>query len=609
MEKEEAKARTQRFTDTFGDFLDKYEEANPEWMRIGLLQILYGAIENLKRVIEDPEEKEITWERPVTELRYPVQADWEKLEPLYFSLTAADLEDPERLQEAFVKGFMTVKEVYVLRGLTREILVILKGGKAHYKVPLYLDKKLDKLPKKDRDRRLERILKPVKKTIRLPLYDDDPSGKRQMKACLAFRFSPCVLDVDEERAYYPIVIGLELRSPKPGGADAGLVSEILEALLRGTEEAIPKEDMGFLKEPRPEPTARPVTKEASLVKVGLHAELQKFGHKPDLRQADLFSTLLPKTREEIEEKKVEAVGLDITQAQNQALFAIQKLMSATDYLGNLPGRIAKADGFSFEGFLPSLGFTPSQYLEAYGATKFTGPDGIEVFSGKQREDAMRALKDLAYKPVLWVYRRTYWTNVDGKRELKVDRIEKISPILMITQGWKGLTKYEDQALDRRQPTAATDEKLMKIAVELAPIFIQDINTYFILKPANCLQEISIRFPHKRPMVIAQFIEWLIAENEIKQRKNAPQIIEVGLDVIASALRLEPLIRQNRWDRIRQIVRKTCLIAKELGYLISFETIQGKTKELERLVLNPEKFSRVREIAAERKRLDAGSSDT
>jgi hypothetical protein len=397
------------------------------------------------------------------------------------------------------------------------------------------------------------------------------------------------------------------------GSLAGISEEVLaklgESLALGLKDVLPPEEFNYLVGVGPEPPAPPTAKSKALVKVSYHSEMQKFGHKPDLRQADLFSTLLPKTREEIEEKKVEVVGLDISKAQNQALFAIQKLMSATDYLGNLPGRIAKADGFSFEGFLPSLGFTPSQYLEAYGATKFTGPDGVERFSGKQRDEAMAALIALAYKPVLWVYRRTYWTNVDGKRELKVDRIEKISPILMITQGWKGLTKYEDQALDRRQPTAATDEKLMKIAVELAPIFIQDINTYFILKPADCLQEISIRFPYRRSRFIGRFVEWLIAQNEIKQRKDAPQIIEVGLDVIAYALRLESLIRQNRWDRIRQTVRKVYRTAKELGYLVSFETIQGKTKELERLVLNPEKFSRVREIAAERKRLDAGSSDT
>jgi hypothetical protein len=36
--------------------------------------------------------------------------------------------------------------------------------------------------------------------------------------------------------------------------------------------------------------------------------------------------------------------------------------------------------------------------------------------------------------------------------------------------------------------------------------------------------------------------------------------------------------------------------------LSYSTIQGQTKELERLELNPEKFERIRKIEEERERL-------
>jgi hypothetical protein len=589
MNEEEVKARAQRFMDTFGDFLDKYEEANPEWMRIGLLQILYGAIENLKRVIEDPKEKEITWETPLTELRYDVQADWEKVEPLYFRLTSADLEDPERLQETFVKGFMTVKEVYILRQLTREILVILKGGKVFYKVPLSLDKKLDKLPKKDRARRIERILKPVTKITKFA-YDLPPVGKKRARVYLAFQFNPCVLNVDEKQAYYPIVIGLDFRGIRPEDIDAETRAEFLKALLQGTEEAIPKEDLDFLKGPRPEPTARPVTKETPLVKAGLHTELQKFGHKPDPRQPGLFDRLLDETKEEIEKKDVDVIGIDITPAQEQALFGLQTLLTRTNYRGNLPGEMIDDRSFRFRGYLPALEFTPAQYLEAYGLKKHLTGRGKEEYDYKDRAEALQALVDLAKKPFLFVYKKEYRTE---KGELRIDRIETIDTLIKIIRGWEALTKKEDSALDRGASTGATDDKLKAIAIKPAPILVQDIDNYFLLKPANYIQEINLRYPwpNRPSRFTLGLINWLIAQAELKRRHRQPLIIEQSLETIAYALRMDAWIKTRQLKRIRQILTKGYKIAQELGYLLSYGTVRGQTKDLERLELNPEKFGR------------------
>jgi len=593
MTQDEVKEKFNRFMETFGDFLDKYEKANPEWMRIALLQILYGAIENLKRVIEDPEEKEITWETPLTELCYDVQADWKKVEPLYFRLTSADLEDPERLQEAFVKGFMTVRDVYILRQLTREILVILKGGKVFYKVPLSLDKKLDKLPKKERARRIERILKPVTKITRFRLYEIPLAGKRKMKGYLALQFNPCVLNVDERRAYYPIIIGLEFRGLKPKDTDAGTVSDILKALLKGTEEAIPKEDLDFLKRPRPEPTARPVTKEAPLVKASLHTELQKFGHRPDPRQPGLFDRFLDETKKEIEKRDVDVIGIDITPAQEQALFGLQTLLTRTNYKGNLPGEMIDDRGFRFKGYLPALEFTPAQYLEAYGLKKHLTGRGKEEYDYKDRAEALQALIDLAKKPFLFVYKREYRTE---KRELRIDRVETIDTLIKIIRGWEALTKKEDSALDRGASTEATDEKLKAIAIRPAPILVQDIDRFFLLKPANYIQEINLRYPwpNRPSRFTLSLINWLITQAELKRRNRQPLIIEQSLETIAYALRMDAWIRTRQFKRIRQILTKGYKIAQELGYLLSYRTVQGQTKDLERLELNPEKFSRARE---------------
>jgi hypothetical protein len=625
MTREEFEAKSSRFMDSFRAFLEKYEEANPEWMTVTLLQIVYKAILQLKGLIENPEEKRITWENPFTELQYPVLADWKKVEPHYFELTGEDLigqgglsgEKPEldysklteeerkardRLLEKFVDGFITVKEVYVFRLLTKEILIVIKNGRPGYKLPVALDKKISKAPKEERARRIERK---ITKPARLKFLDFPIKGKRRGRAYLIFQVGPCVLSVDEKRAYYPVVIGLDFTGFKPKDLDEEARTALLDAILEGAKAAIPEENLDFLREPRPEPIVKPVSKEAPLVKVGLHAELQKFGHRPPAKQLGLFDSLLDETVKEITEKSIEVVGLDITPAQNQALFAIQKLLTKTNYRGNLPGQEIESKAFKFSGYLPGLEFSPAQYLEAYGVRKYKTSRGWEEYSGEERGDALRALIDLAKKSYLLVYRRKYWINEKGKREERIDRIETIAPLFRIIRGWEALTKYEDKTLDRGQSTRTTDEKLKAIAIEPAPILVQDIKSYFVLKPANYIQEINLLYPWpNRPSKFTfRLIDWLIAQAEFKRRHKQPLIIEENFVEIAYNLRMDVYIKTNQLKRVRQILNKSYRVAKELGYLLSHSTIQGQTKELDRLELNPEKFSRVREIEEERERLE------
>lgn len=588
----EFKDQAAKFLAGLWEFTDKYEEHNPEWMSSTLFQILYQAIENLKRVLEDPAETEVTWERPLTELRYPVEADWEKVEPLYFHLTPEDLADPERARATFRRSFFSVKELWILRNVTREILVILKGGKGYYKLPLAVDKKLAKLSKPERARRLERILRPITKISRFPLYEI-PHGKRTLKGYLVFQFQPCVLNVDEKQAYYPLVIGLEFRGHTALDLSEEDRAGLLSAFLTGLEELIPKDDLAFLRKPRPEPEARPVTKEAPLVKVGLHAELQKFGHKPDPRQPGLFDRLMDDSLRKDIEKKVEVIGIDITPSQEQALHALQTLLTRTGYKGNLPSETIDDKGFKFRGRLPALEFSPASYLEAYGLKKRLTARGKEEYSPEDRAQALQALVDLAKKQFLFVYKREYRTE---KGEPRIDRVEVIATLIEIMRGWEALTRKESAHLDQGTPTRATDKKLTAIAIRPAPILVQDIDSYFLLKPANYIQEINLRYPwpNRPSRYTLSFINWIIAQAELKRRNRQPLVIEWTLEAIAYALRMDAFIKSRQFKRIRATITKAYKIAQELGYLLSYSTVQGQTGDLERLELNPERFKRPRD---------------
>lgn len=124
-----------------------------------LMALLRGGLESLKHYIEDPEEKEVSWENPWTELRYPVEWDWEegdlvRLRPEdYSEETLAPItdalkkgEDPFKVAPDAVQRLGLAMLVHahgeqqVLFGLTHEVAVhVQDGAQAAY---FFLDPKL-----------------------------------------------------------------------------------------------------------------------------------------------------------------------------------------------------------------------------------------------------------------------------------------------------------------------------------------------------------------------------------------------------------------------------------------------------------------------------------
>lgn len=230
--------------------------------------------------------------------------------------------------------------------------------------------------------------------------------------------------------------------------------------------------------------------------------------------------------------------------------------------------------------------------------------GKEEFSGEERRQAIEALAQLDEKLFIFSYERKYWIpTTKGEKELVSDVIETKDKIIKIIRGWEALTKKEASSLREGRSTSDIDKKLKAIVLRPAPILVQDIERYFILKPANCYQEIRLLYPHASKFV-SRFIELLITQAEMKRRHKQPLIIEENFDEIAINLRMESYRKTKQYKRIRQILNKCYKTAKELGYLLNYSTIRGETKELDRLELNPDKFKRVKEIEAQQKEIEA-----
>lgn len=625
MDEQEFKAKFDKFDKIFNEFLNKYMETNPELARITASQLIQSAILSLKHYIENPEDKEVTWDNPCIELEYTVEAEeGEDIFSHYFSkVTEPNLQEPKQLMEMVAKGFLITKTLTAFAVLTENIAILREKDKEEVLLPADTIAKLEKLSQEEKQKALEEIQEKffgyerkgevVKSpTLSIPfqgIVTDAKGRKRKFKCVLFLDFKPLIINVDARRIYYPLTVGLDCYSGyKPTRWSEKDRQKFWNKLLKIIKDATPEEKLDFKPEPLPEPRVKPVSKGTQLVKTSLHVELQKFGKRPKPEQGVLFDLADKELKKQVQEHKIEVVGVDLSQAQTKALFAIQRLLHETNYKGNLIGKEVHGDNsFRFSGYLPALKFSPAQYFEVYGVGKRETSRDKWEFNANERTEALKALRDLHEKRFLFHYERRYWiNNKQGRREERFDIIQTIRPLITITQGYEALTRPERDTVRSGEITQDIEDKLRLIAIEPCPILMDQIDTYFVLKPANCYQEIKLLAPHASKYVY-HFIDYLITQAELKRRNNLDLTIKISLEELAYKLRMDSWLKRQQWKQIRGGLNKCYETAKQLGYLLDYKTAQGNTKTVEELILNSEKYKKVKEIAEEIKQIEAQES--
>lgn len=341
------------------------------------------------------------------------------------------------------------------------------------------------------------------------------------------------------------------------------------------------------------PTTKTTNEKTFYVRTSLHTEFRKLGKRPKERK-NIFDNLDDKVKEGKETQNIEIVGIENTKAQDKALFAIQKLLENTDYKGNSVGqKLRKGNDFKMDKvILPVLRISRAQYLEAYGVKKHKTSRGKKEFSGREKERAFEALYDLSNKKYLFYYERKYWKkNNKGKDEECYDLICTIKPLIILSEGYEGLTQQERDKVKSGENSKENDIKPKYLEIVSSPILIDQISSYFLLKPANYYQEIKLLFPHASKFTY-RFIDYLFTQAGIKIRKNMGWVIEINYLKLAYKLRMNKYIESRQWKRIKEILKKCYEIAKKLNYLSSYKTVPGVKDEKEILELNPGKFSKM-----------------
>lgn len=309
----------------------------------------------------------------------------------------------------------------------------------------------------------------------------------------------------------------------------------------------------------------------SYFRAGKWAELQKFGYKDETKQLLLGedSDLLDM------EQKVEVFGLALSVSEDKALHAIQKLLDQTGYRGNIPGEERQITAFKWQGYLPRLSTTYSEYYEAYGLS----PAGDGRYHGAQAQEALLALKSLTETRRV-CYKRDKWIGSGKDRRMDTDIIRATAPLITILEGFRDLDAKEAETI--LSGGDLPNKRQTRLLIEPSALLVDQIDTFFLLKPTALHAEIQSLMPGKRyAPTIPRFISYLLTID-----MPAPHISRSSL---ARTLRLDYLIDQRKPTALDKRIREALDIALELRYLLEYEIKPVSKKEaLIELRLNPEK---------------------
>jgi hypothetical protein len=243
-----ARQKLERFVEALGHTLDSYEKAHPTWFTDTVFELIEGGLHSLRHYLEDPRDKSLTWSNLVTELRYPVEWDWEAwrsrrpgaLLHIFGRFTSKEVGSKKRAIRKLVSIAIQCRNVFVLNALTKNAAWEKRRNRWTPIMPPETGQALAKMSPARQRRALDELYKPFSiGTFDLEFDADsirqgDPVPKSVMRALakgkqamefppltfsgtvddtpftfsLIAQFRPFIVDVTNREAYFPILVGL-----------------------------------------------------------------------------------------------------------------------------------------------------------------------------------------------------------------------------------------------------------------------------------------------------------------------------------------------------------------------------------------------------------------
>jgi len=315
-------------------------------------------------------------------------------------------------------------------------------------------------------------------------------------------------------------------------------------------------------------------------RASMHTEQQKFSLETNSRQLILG--------EDTDSLDTISYGLDLTESQDRALHAVQRLLSASNYQGDGQIPLNSAEFKISNSYLPYLSMSYSEYYQAYGLE----PAGDGRYRGAQAKQAREALESLT--AMRWLRYKKPTGKYDKKGKPLYDLITVKKPLIQLQflDCYHDLTEEDIQKIASGQelPEEKQAGRVTKILLLPSPILVDEIDSFYLLKPSGLHDEIKALYPGRRiSRYNSLFIELLLTV-------DIP-VMKIGKETLARKLNMDSWIESRQKSRIDERIQEVLNTAQELDFLLDHEE---QSTGLLILRLNPERCSRVRAKLARKK---------
>jgi hypothetical protein len=275
---------------------------------------------------------------------------------------------------------------------------------------------------------------------------------------------------------------------------------------------------------------------------------------------------------------IDRFGVDLTDIQSRVMEGILRGFSETNYKGNInpQGKEEISDQYSgnipetykYINEIPRLRATQTQLLDWAGVNK-------NSIASVTR--ALEALNDLGTTQFCFYYDRLAFSK-DGVPSADKDGKWKKEQVVAV-----------DTLFTIKKVTQQNSETLSYYEITPSPIFLDQIEGYFILIPFKWREEVRKLVGNKKASAYTfRFLLFLRYQYELKRRSTNRNMNQIkwSPEEIAIAIKMPDSIYKRKKERRDEILENAYSVAKKLGYLSEYE----RFGYLDVLTFNDQKYS-------------------
>jgi hypothetical protein len=329
-----------------------------------------------------------------------------------------------------------------------------------------------------------------------------------------------------------------------------------------------------------------LAKRQGVTKSALDLLNNRFGYNLENRQPSLFDyNVLMNTKEsrmltqdqikdknkimkynnEHAELKITDNGIKMSIPEQRVLHAILTKLTQTDYKGNHP---THRD-------IPLIKIGTTELLDLCGVEKYQTSRGFNEYSGKEREDIIKALFDLSERKFYLRYTKTRdaINKKTGKKDESYDTITEVSSLIKIVKGYEHSDKHLIEQLDAQGKAEIQGEPINDKAplpkyfiIQPDSIILSKIANRYILLPADMYTQLRSIIGHRYSSKLPELINYVLEQATLNRKDTSTRTIKT----LAYTLRMDRLIESRQWIRIRKEILALFKQVKQVGYITSYE---------------------------------------